>query len=456
LLVVGAWAPLLFSAACQAFVGDYTLDLDVEQPIEPAALCELERELFTFEIDLDSAAALEDLESYYERENTELVAHLRDLALGLENGESRRGVTYLMGAAGVGKSFVTRNAFDAFPEAARCSAILTDLLGVGSAQLGFETGSAPDLATVDGEVVFNELPAAVNPDRVELEELLLAAGCFQDGELRPLVVIDGIDEVQDDTSKAILSAVDRYLLEGEGNELSYLEIIVAGRPGGFASWLTDPKRNERNRELVTSFDLVPPRYVTAGDLEFRALGYLDFSGELEDHTEVEVQGRVASFQQAVADTPFLTYSLGNLAVGNAVVDLTAPGLEHTEYELKAGLLDSILLRNAQSHGRPGAGSAHDVAYGRLLEDIAARYADVADDGTFSVASSDAIELFDDDGSEIGDVRVRNVLNRAGVAYLTSASSSTARYRFDPFWIHAHLIERRNLRIESQREYHTCE
>jgi hypothetical protein len=52
--------------------------------------------------------------------------------------------------------------------------------------------------------------------------------------------------------------------------------------------------------------------------------------------------------------------------------------------------------------------------------------------------------------------VRNVLNRGGVAFLTSALTTTTRYRFDPFWLHAHLIERRNQRLDSEYEYRGCE
>lgn len=456
----------LWLAACQGIVGDYSLEPpDTTTPPSPVvvttldtkALCELERQQFSFDIDVEDDRQLPKLESYYERANPGFVAHLQQLAELWSADAEHGGVTYLEGAAGVGKSFITGNALGAFPLEAQCEVNLPSMFLERANELEFEVVSTPDLTTVDGEIVFNELPNLSSAATFDLRQLLVAARCVDGDVSSPLVMLDGIDELHDAAARAILSAVDRFVLQEDYAPSRFFHIVVVGRPGGFASWLTDPARTERNTALVDRFDLVPPRYETAGALRFRALGYLEFSDQLDRLTaDDQLEPFIARFQQAVIQHPFLTYSIGNLAVGNVVIDRTGNGNVDDELELKAGLFDDILLRNARSHGRPGAGSRRDAEYRRILEAIAVRYADVSASGTFAVGSGDTVEVIGDDGEQLGEVRVRHVLNRGGVAVLTNASSTATRYRFSPFWLQAHLIELYNERVDSGYAYTRCE
>jgi len=448
-------------AGCQSFVGDYDTDGEPEessvQPVDSSHLCGIERDHFAFELDLGSSDAQADLESYYALANPELAAHFDMLAQHHVDGETHLGVTYLTGAAGVGKSFAIGNVLDGFADADLCTASLGDLFGEDVEVLDFVVAQTPDLTTLDREIVFNELPSIADPATFELESLLAAAGCTVGSSLVPLVVIDDLDELQDASSTTILEAIDNYVLDGAPGAGPFLHFIVVGRSSAFATWLTAPERTQQNNEILDRFDLVAPTYRTAGDLEFRIRGYLDFIGELETiESSGELDAYVASVTEAVATHPFLTYSTGNLAVGNVVIEHTAPGRRESEAELKAGLFDDILLRNAQSHGRPGGGGEYDAAYFRVLEEIAVRYAEVDDEGNFAVRSADNVAVTDDDGAVLGEVRVRNVLNRGGVAFLTSAVASTTRYRFEPFWLHAHLIERYNQRLDPDYPYRSCE
>ncbi len=448
-------------AGCQSFVGDYDTDVGPEaagmQPVGSSHLCAIEREHFTFELDLESEEAQPDLESYYALANPDLEAHFDALAQSYGDGAAELGVTYLTGAAGVGKSFAIGNVLDGFGDTEMCTASLGDLFGEDVESLDFSVTTAPDLTTLDGELVFNELPAIADPAAFELDSLLTAAGCTVDSDLVPLVVIDDLDELQDASSTAILEAIDNYLLDGAPGAGPFLHFIVVGRSSAFASWLTAPERTRENTQSLDRFDLAAPTYRTAGDLEFRVRGYLDFIGELETiESGGELDAYVANFTDAVAAHPFLTYSTGNLAVGNVVIEHTAPGRSESEQELKVGLFDDILLRNAQSHGRPGGGGAYDAAYLRVLEEIAVRYVDVDEGGDFAVRSEDTVEVTDEDGAALGEVRVRNVLDRGGIAFLTSAVASTTRYRFEPFWLHAHLIERYNQRLDPDYVYRPCE
>lgn len=441
-------------AACQSFVGDYTADLEVERPLSVSSLCQLEQDNFVTSLALDSEDALSSLEAYYAEANPDLVEHLQEVAQLYADGMEHRGVTYLRGTAGVGKSFVTNNLTDSFDADDQCGVEMADLFGKSEADLGFRVSAQPDLTTLDRRIVFNTLPGIDDPTKFSVELLFAAMGCST-SPLPPLIVLDGIDEIHPDSSRLILEALDDYLLDATSVTGPFLHVLVSGRPEGFTGWLIDPDRKQPNVDLVKQFELEAPRYDSSGDLAFRVRGYLSFARDPAP-SEAEIAAHVESFTDALTRYGFLSYSIGNLALGNIVIDQTAPGLNVSERSLKDAVFDDILLRNVGTHGRPGAGSEHEVSYRRLLEDAAARYADVDASGRFTVRSEDQLEAFDADGSSTGRVRSRNLLNRAGLVLLTEPNSATTRYRFDPFWLHAHLLERRNQRIVERHGYQGCE
>lgn len=435
----------LANAGCQSLVDDYSADLEVEAPIRSSRLCAIETNEFAFSVDFDSDERQESLFDYYEEQNPEFIDHIKDVVKRYGAGETAAEVTYLLGAAGVGKTFLLR-ALDDLDEAKQCTVDLDELFVEEPGRLDFEVAYETDLETLDGgDLVFNELPSLAKPSDFTLESLLEAGDCYVGGELVPLVFIDGIDEVHDDTARLILELLDEFVAEEQG-----VHFLVAGRPEGFAVWLTDPDRNEDSNDPLTRFDLVPPRYDSAGDLEFRATGYWDFTMQVVEDDYLD------NFEQAVSSHPFLTYTLGNLAFGNFVVEHTGPGEEVSEEEIKIGVFDDILLRNADTHDRPGTDSALNGAYRRALEEVAVRYADVNDQGVFIVRSEDTVPVTDDSGSVVGEIRVRTLLNHSGAAVLTAANATTTRYRFDPFWFHAHLIERYNQRHFPGYRYHGCD
>jgi hypothetical protein len=440
--------------ACGKVLGDYQV---ADQGISSSRLCDVERATFTFEIDLDSNDQQADVETYYDVANPELVPHLTALAQSYSNGDPGAGVTYVMGAAGVGKSFALRNVLDGFADAEKCSIDLADLFGEDAGLLDFSVVPTPDLATSDGEVVFNELPSMDDPATFALTSLFAAAGCDSTGTLVPLIVVDDLDEIHNTSSTAILKAIDGFILDVATGAGPFVHFIVAGMPEAFNAWLTDPDRTEANNAILETFLLNAPRYQTAGDLDLRIRGYLDFTQQLAGlEASGELDGFIDSVTNALVSYPFLTYSMGNLAVGNAIMERTRPGFTEMEPQLKAGLFDDILKRAGQNHGRPEGGVALGGPYLRLLEEIAVRYIDVGDDGVFQVLSEDTVQVRDDADAVLGEVRVRDVLNRAGVALLTSANAASTRYRFDPFWMHAHLVERHNQRTIAGYVYSTCE
>lgn len=445
----------LCALGCQAFVGDYVADLgEAPATTNTAELCDIELDEFVFDLDLETTEAHDNLEAYYEAANPELVAHLAAVADTHMKGERHARITYLRGAAGVGKSFVTRNLTDAFEDSAQCVVSLAEAFMLEADSLGFEVEQAADLATLDGTTVFNTLPNVSQPSRFSLLTLLEAAGCFDEGTLTPLVILDGLDEIHSDASTLLLEELDDYVLSGAEGAGDFVHFLVSGRPEGFARWLTAPERTRANTAIVDQFDLTPPVYDTAGDLAYRVKSYLEFA-RMPAPQPQELESHVESFVAALLDYPFLRYSIGNLAVGNIVIDQTAPGLTLSERSLKEGMFDDLLVRNAATHGRPGTDNALSGVYRRMLEDIAAQYVDVDQSGRFTVRSEDTVPVTDDGGTPLGRARVRNVLDRAGVAFLTEPRTSTTRYRFEPFWLQAHLIERRNQRLHAGYAYQAC-
>ena len=418
---------LALSFACQTLVGDY----DIRPATATAPLCQVESEKFVLDLDLASEAQLPSLEDYYIRANPALVEHLSGIAHDHLDGAKRRGVTYVLGEAGIGKSYVMRNAFDDFMDA-KCDVVLRNLAEDEQA----------DLTTSQG-VVFNQLPTLGELSEFNLQETLESQGCVQDGVLKPLVFLDGIDEIHDSSATVVLRAVDEQVLQKSDE---FLQIVIAGRPEGFHSWLTDPRRTERNRKVVSLFHLQAPQYRTLGDIEFRLSGYLEYAGDLP---EIEARGDFGSYLDSLTQElerfPFLTYSLGNLALGNFAIQHTFPGLNESEQAIKAGILDDWLARNSETHDRPGAGSHLDGMYRRVLEDIAVQYSEVNAQGEFTVGTQDTVTVTDESGKGAGVVQVRDVLLHSGVAYLTVPSSTTTRFRFSPFWLHAFLVEGHNRR-----------
>src|SRR6187455_78337 len=164
---------------CQSFVGEYTADLDEPEVLDTSALCAIDQ-MHAIPLHLDDAEAEDSLEAYYAAQNPELVTRLAEIAELFANGEPHSGVTYLRGAAGVGKSFVTQNLTDAFDETEQCSIEMADLFAANDASRGFDVESKADLATTDGKHVFNELPTLGAPADFDIEAMFETIGCLDD------------------------------------------------------------------------------------------------------------------------------------------------------------------------------------------------------------------------------------------------------------------------------------
>jgi hypothetical protein len=309
------------------------------------------------------------------------------------------------------------------------------------------------LATLDESTTLNSLPGFVDPGAFSLPKFLEEQGCVVDGQVKPLLVLDGLDEIHTSSGHALLREIEQFLVDGGD---TFMHIVALGRPEGFAPWFADPMRGETTGKVVKLLRLKTPMYLTAGDIEFRLREYLDFAEQLDDaEASGELDEYIDSVLKALKRYPFLRYSLSNLAVGNVVLQHTAPGMDESEFTLKSKIFDDLIARDAETHGRPGTGSRYDTTYLRLLEYVAAIHSNVNDKGEFTVSPTESVPLFSATGEVLGEVLATATLERSGLAYLASPTSTTRRFRFSPFWVHGYLAERYNKRTAPKYDYKGC-
>jgi hypothetical protein len=412
------------------------------EPLDVTPLCVIDERL-AVPITTGEPGRFATLLDYYRDVNADLFAHLEAIAQEYEAGRSHRGGTYIMGGPGVGKSFVAL-ALDQFPEEAQCTIRGGEFAESGSPEIPFVVKE--DLATLDGAVVYNQLPTFGDPNAVTLDALLAAGECVREGKLTPLIILDDLNELHNESVWLLLSEVEDFIAREDAGT-RFVHVLVFARPEAFAPWLRQSRWNPpRALQVAPRFE--GGRYETSGDLEFTYRDYLDYRRK-----PAPTAAEVDTFIELVTTHPFLTYSIRVLSVRNFVIEASLGHMD-TEAEIKAAAYDSLLERNRQTHGR---GDAYAASYQYLLEDIAARYLDQVDeDGFFVVDVQDRIEVLDERGEQvIGQVYVRDVLDRSGIATFERPESILTRYRFDPFWIHGHLVEMRNQRLDPGHVYRTC-
>jgi hypothetical protein len=134
-------------------------------------------------------------------------------------------------------------------------------------------------------------------------------------------------------------------------------------------------------------------------------------------------------------------SAGNFVLDDSVARCdTGTVLVNTSEALKQRLFEQLMARNEKSHGRPGV---DNPVYMSLLQQAAAlpwtHHRALDSQGFFSVAEEDAL-TFQDDAGRFHHVYVRHVLNRSGLVTLDVTDTRMARYRFEPFWVQAFLVQ----------------
>lgn len=388
----------------------------------------------------EGPAQYNDLRSYFKAANEALFQHLESIAREYREKEDHRGATYIAGTSGVGKSYLITQ-LDMLPRDATHTIKLSKLLGEPDNCL--KAVPLPDLQTTDEHVVFNRLMGFAEPQAFDFHEFLVHAGAKRGNFMVPFIIIDDLDEIHEDSAKLLLEQLERYVTEN-GNR--FLHFLVFGRPEGFWPWLKHSDRLPPEGVTNSPYVLRGPEYETTGDLEFRCNNYYQWKYKRDAPQDV-----TADFMRRLQTYPFLRYTIRSLAAGNFVLNdsivcyQTKSKRRKPLEQLKSGLFSDFLDRNKESHGRP---SMNDDQYVLLLERTAAfpleneRHIDT--NGFFEVYSNDFVQLTDREGIT-RKVRIRDVLNRSGLALLDPSEVRRTRYRFEPFWVHMYLIEKWNQR-----------
>jgi hypothetical protein len=366
------------------------------------------------------AARFDHLWDYFKDANRELMSHLDRLKQLYRTGQNHAGATYIAGPSGVGKSYVIRQ-LD-LPEQATTGPIKL-------ATLFLET--VPDLATLDGERIFNRLPGAAS---VSLEDLLPS----QDAAQRAFILIDDLDEIHRESALQLLRSVEAAVRARTGG---FLHVVVFGRPESFWPWLSHPERHPPAQVSPRPFLLQGPDFQTTGDVVFRCHDY--YQWKYQQNAPPAVTNDLLAQLQRFG---FLRPCFRPLATGNFVLDgviavhQNAVSAPPTERQLRRQLFRLLLERNRESHGRP---DADDDTYCRLLETAAAfpllHHRTIDDHGFFDVRAADTLSFVDDQG-QARSVGLRNLLDRSGLILLDPDQSDKTAYRFEPLWLHATLVE----------------
>lgn len=419
-------------------------------------ICAIDRQAW-YDI-VDGPATADELSELYRlsADNRPIFEHLATLRELHRAGTGHRGVTYVYGAPGVGKSFLVRNHLaHAFPGQGRCLVKLGDVFQRPASRLGFEVCERAELASVDGSMTLGRLPAACNARGFALRRMLAASGCSQDGAPRWLV-IDDIDEIHPDTARLLLREVDRLILDRTQPSDSFLHVVVVGGASGFAPWYRDPRRHGGIAHFHSAFRLRGPVYGTSGDVEVLAGNLLEFQKGADHWARAVRDGTAArltsQYLRYARRHPFLSHSLRPLAIATFLSLRASVSPHDSEPEVKKFLLDELLRRATEMHGRPDPG---DDAYREVLERIAVMYLHELDDQGFFVVERDDLVAMRHGEVEQVQLRVREVLDRSGITITDPGSHSTARYRFEPVWVQAHLVEQANRRRDPDHGYRSC-
>ncbi|MCO6458589.1 MAG: hypothetical protein J5I93_25055 [Pirellulaceae bacterium] len=446
-------------------------------PIDTSWLRAIEERLLP-EVIVPGPAAHADLSAYYTAANPALLERFAAARKLYEAPRLRsvRRLTLVAGDAGVGKSFLKREAFGKNdPAGAVCKLDIRELyqewLAAGL------TEARPDLR--DGDVVLNRLLAVKDRDRPLVSDYLAA---------RPaaIYVIDSLDEIHPDDHGWFFDQLEQFVFSGQRD---FRHVVVFSRPLAFHQrWQPLAERHERGE--VELHWLHPPRLRTTGDLLVSTWNYLGYRHKLrwrpeggdelvpmslQDFTGWSQAGfhRSGSYSSVTLDdeSPYTTQvhatmldwtqrhrvliaPLWNLA-GNSLLRETIERRLRQDsepaFDERTWMLDFLhawLRRDTQSDDRPSLAKPEYLAlYVELLERVAVRYArpDLVDDqGFFQVAPEDRIELTRA-GRQLS-FSVERILNRSGMKHLELGGRDVARYRFEPIWFHRLLVEMHNDRL----------
>lgn len=422
-LLIGGVPLCLLGVLLQPGTVDVVRDI-LPGPRPPVHLLRAVESRMTTTYEDDTPRRFDDLASFFADANPELTRRVQGV---VEGRLAPPTVTYLMGQAGLGKSFALAQVHESVADSSHvCTIDLRDLLdGRRDAHHLTVVGRA-DLVSTRG-VEFNSLPALDPDSAFDFERLLGDAGCVDAGGPRRIVLIDDLDEVHKESALRVLEEVET----AASTRSVPSHFIVAGRPEAFRPWFISPRR--RSAAISRTIPLRGVTHSSKDELGFRYAEYLRFALPDRPVTEADQE----AFADWIAARPFLSYTIPILAAAGFATEQFLREQDVSEDALKRFLYDNLMLRNRETHDRPD--SEHRI-YQQLLEAVAVKYVSEVDSlGFFPVLSNDHVVFLGADGVE-DDVLVTDLLDLSGVALLNPADLTTPQYRFEPFWIHRFLVE----------------
>jgi len=439
--VIGAGAALL-AAFISPFVSDWLTRKKVSPPrlVDKAQIEKLEiiSQESEYKISSSLNAHQASTLAFYAEANKEFLDHYVSSPPGKNDGSSPD-LGYLMGPAGAGKSTLTQSLRG--PNS--CYVKLSDEFTKGKSA----HYSVPKEDLKVGDTV-NKLPGLADQKQFSLIEILTNARCCRAGACKSLAILDDLDELHPDLSKYLLQVIETDVQSQPRSSLPK-QILVVGRPEGFFYYFTERTRTPDPK--ISYFTLKLPKYLSQGDLKVLYSGAIDRRKDRDLDTPASPAESQSVFINLIPSEGWLSYTISQLAYADFVTEYVLMKKKEGGRKLRDQLFDNILFYNSQSHHRPQTGNP---VYVNLLEDIAVHYVDdaVKNNGYFDVPFEASIPVFSghQNKTQIGTLSIQEVLNRSGVAYLDAATLRTPRYRFQPRWLHAYLVQRWNERMSKPR------
>lgn len=337
----------------------------------------------------------------------------------IARGDHRPGATFVIGAAGIGKSwlvdewnqekgwpvvdFKKKTLLEKIPDWIE---ELVDLVPIQGSAEGAPRSTMPSIRS--------EVMAQAN----FVDTLLERYQCSE----APVILFDSLDELH---AACSVQLIDALLQSAKDHGRHYL---LMGRPEAFALFST------RTAQPWKSFFVrqrIEPVSTYSADVVYALIANARDYKDEPAFNETLAQNVV----KFLANNHNLSETISNPTNGRFLAECVAgPGSD-----ARKSVLSAMLRRNKESHGRP---SVDDETYLLLLSAIAKKYLgsiSVKSEGYFEVPYGDKVSVMLPGGGSASYL-VEGVLDHSGIGYRHPESFNNPRYRFTPIWIHRYLAE----------------
>jgi hypothetical protein len=365
-----------------------------------------------------NSASSRSFNDYLIQSNQPLFERLR-----IVSGSEERSLTFVLGQGGIGKSSLIRVLQNRQPEVRMVQ--LSQLRDKAWTFKDICEEPKPDLTTTESPpLVLSVMPAI----RQEISNWLPTVMKRLGADLSKVLLIDDLDEIHPESAKRLLNELEDAL-RGRLN-LGLIRAMVFGRPEAFIDYYNQPAKFDFSDILKIALS-VPEDYNTQPFLD-AAVNSAIHLGKLSDHSSNVISNTVTVFRLH----PELVASMANRTQSQYLIQAVAEGVTDSN-EIKRSILNSLLQRAHDSHGRP---LADNSAYFDMFVQVAHMYAgQVDEDGFFQPSYQDYV-IYPHDGRNLR-VKVSALLNRSGLTLLEPAQFRSPKYRFEPFWLHRYLAEK---------------